>query len=56
MHDADARRHDAERLERLLSPFQQLVTFAIPFELKLKVFLQRIGRTEKINLHAVIDD
>ena len=36
-HDADARRHDLERVERLLPPLQELVALAVALELELQV-------------------
>ena len=47
MDDADARRHDLERLERLHAPFEKLVALAVALELHLQVLLQRIGRAGK---------
>ena len=53
--DADVRRHDAEVVERLLSPAQELVALAVALELELDVQLQRVGRAEVIDLHRVVD-
>ena len=37
MHDADAGRHDVERLERLLAPLQELVALAVALELEVEI-------------------
>ena len=37
MHDAGGRRHDAEVVERLLAPLQELVALAVALELALGV-------------------
>ncbi len=55
VHDADARRHETESLERLLAPFEKFVTLAVALEFHLHVQPQRRGRAGKINLHRVID-
>src|SRR4029079_15411563 len=55
MHDADSRRDELESLESLLTPLEKLVTLAITLELHVQVEFQRAGRTEKIDLHRVID-
>src|SRR6476661_10190431 len=56
MHDADSRRNELESLESLLTPLEKLVTLAITLELHVQVEFQRAGRTEKIDLHRVIDN
>ena len=37
VHDADARRHEAEGLEGLLAPFQKFITLAVALEFHLHV-------------------
>ena len=37
VHDADAGRHDAEGLERLLAPLEELVALAVALEFELEV-------------------
>ena len=56
MDDADARRHHPKRLERLLAPFQELIAFAVAFELHVQVELQRLGGTGKVDLYGMVDD
>ena len=43
VHDAGARRHDAEIVERLLAPAQEFVPLAVARELHVDVELQRLG-------------
>ena len=54
MDDADAGRHDLERIERLHAPLEKLVAFAVPLELHLQIFLHRDGGAGKIHLHRVV--
>ena len=56
MHDAGRRRHDAEVVERLLAPLQELVALAVALELALGVIEEGECRTELIHLHGVVDD
>jgi len=49
--DADAGRHDLERVERLHAPFEKLVALAIAPEFHLQIFLQRIHAAGEIHLH-----
>ena len=56
MHDADAGRHDAECLERLLAPLEQLVALAVAGEFQVQVQLQCVGAAEEIHLHRVVHD
>ena len=56
MDDADARRDEAESLEGLLAPFQELVTLAVALEFHVHVQPQRFRRAGEIDLHRVIDD
>ena len=51
MHDANSRRHDLERVERLHTPLQKLVTLAVARELQVEVFGHRILGTSEIHLH-----
>ena len=55
VHDPDAGRHEPESLERLLAPFQELVTLAVALELHFHVQPQRLRRTGEIDLHGVVD-
>ena len=55
MHDSDSRRNKLESLKRLLTPLKKLVTLAIALELHFQIEFQRARRTEKIDLHGVID-
>ena len=54
--DAGARRHDAEIVERLLTPAEEFVPLAIARELHVDVELERVGRVEVVDLHRVVDD
>jgi hypothetical protein len=56
VHDADARRHDLERVERLHAPLHELVALVIALEFQLHVQIQRVLLAEVIDLHRVIDD
>ena len=56
VHDAGAGRHDAEIVERLLAPAEELVALAVAGELHVDVELQRVGRVEVVDLHRVVDD
>src|SRR5215467_199872 len=47
---ADARRYDAEALERLHAPFQELIAGAVALELHDHVLLKSIGQVEEIDL------
>ena len=55
MHDADARRHDLERVERLHAPLQKLITLAVARELQVEVLGHRIRRASEVDLHRVIN-
>ena len=55
MHNADPRRHDTEGLERLHSPFHELIALAVALELERHVLLQGLRRAVVIDLHRVID-
>src|SRR5690606_26241715 len=54
--DADARRHNLERVERLHAPLEELVALAVALELELEIAHERLGRAGKIHLHGVVDD
>ena len=56
MDDADARRHDLERIERLHTPLQKFVALAIARKLKIEILRQGIGRAREIHLYRVVDD
>ena len=55
MNDADVGRNDAKVVERLLAPFEELVTLAVAGELHLDVLRQRHLAAEVIDLDAVVD-
>src|SRR5262249_32115728 len=55
MNDADPRRNQLKRFERLLSPFQKLVALAVALEFHVQIQLKRARRAEEINLDRVID-
>src|ERR1700758_3478297 len=56
MHDANAGRNELKGFEGLLAPFQKLIAFPVALEFHLQIQSQRVGRSEKVYLHAVIDD
>ncbi len=56
VHDADARRHDLESMERARAPLQKLVTGAVPLELDFHVEAQRVRGGPVIHLDGMIDD
>ena len=53
--DAGARRHDAEVVERVLAPAQELVALAVALEFDVDVLLQRVGPREDVDHHRVVD-
>ena len=53
--DPPARRDDAEVVERVLAPLQELVAFDVPAELQLGVVQQRERVGVLVDLHAVVD-
>ena len=55
MDNARGGRHDAEVIERLLAPLEELVAFAVALELALGVVEQRKDAAKAVHLHAVID-
>ena len=56
MADADAGRHDLEGVERLHSPFHELVALDVTFELELHVQIERVRSARIIDHHRVIDN
>ena len=56
MDDAGARRHDAEVVEGLLAPAQELVALAVALEFDLDVPREGVSRAEVVDLHRVVDD
>src|SRR6185437_6395824 len=54
--DAGARRHDAEILERALTPAQEDVALLVALELALGVDHERGLAAELVDLHRVVDD
>jgi len=56
MHDAGRRRDDAQLLEALLPPAQELISLAIALELEFGVAGQRFCGCEEVHLNRVIDD
>ena len=56
MHDARVWRHDLEIVERLLSPFEELVTFPVALEFDLGVEFRRVDDAELVHLYGMVDD
>ena len=56
MHNAGRGWHHAEVVECRLSPFEELVSFEVAFELTLCVVEEGKLAAKTIDLHAVIDD
>ena len=56
VHDAGGWRDDAEVVERLLAPLEELVALVVALELLLRVHGQRDARREVVDLHRVVDD
>ena len=56
MADAGAGRHDAEIVERLLAPAQELVALAVALVFELDVLLEAERRAEAVDHHRVVDD
>ena len=54
MHDADARRHHLEGVERLHAPFQKLVALAVAREFQVQIARHGIRAAGKIHLHRVV--
>jgi hypothetical protein len=55
MADANAGRHDVEAAEGLLSLLEELIPFAVAFELHLHIQFERIRAVPVINLHRMIN-
>ena len=55
MNDAGVGRNDAEVVERVLSPPKKRVALLVARELQLGVQLERVGLSEVVHLHGVID-
>ena len=55
MADAGAGRHDAEIVECVLAPAQELVALAVALELDVDVLLQRVGAAGDIHHHRMVD-
>ena len=53
--DADAGRHDLERVERLHAPLHELVALLVALELELHVEVERVLRAVVVDLYRVID-
>ena len=56
VHDAGARRHDLELVERGLAPAQELVALEVALVLEFDVALERVGRAEQVGDDRVVDD
>jgi hypothetical protein len=56
VHDAVARRHDADPLESLLAPLEERVALAVPLEFLLHVALDRVRAAAHVDFHRVVDD
>jgi hypothetical protein len=54
--DADAGRHDAQLLERLLAPAQELVALVVAAELDLHVLEQGVEGRRAVDLHGMVHD
>jgi len=54
--DAGARRHDAEVVERVLAPFQELVTLHVALVFAVHVHLEGARIAEFVDHHRVVDD
>ena len=56
MDNADGGRDHPKLIKSLLPPFQEFISFLIPFKFPLGVNLQRICRSISVHLNGVIDD
>ena len=54
VHDAEARRHDAEGIERVHAPLHELVALEVALELQLHVQVERLLRAEVVDHDAVV--
>ncbi|MCY1227248.1 hypothetical protein D9M72_395120 [compost metagenome] len=55
VHDAEARLHHAEGIERLHAPLHELVALVVALEFQLHVQVQRLLFAEMVDLHRVVD-
>ena len=55
VHDAGARRHDAEVVERLLAPAEELVALAVALNSSSTFRSSASARAEVVDLHRVVD-
>ena len=55
MHDADTRGHDLERIERLHTPFHELIALFIALEFEFHVDVERILAAVTVHLYRMID-
>ena len=55
-HDAGGGRDDAEVVEGLLAPLEELVALAVALELHVDVVVHGIGLPKSVDLHGVVDD
>src|SRR5690606_19150828 len=56
VHDAGGRRNDAEIVECLLPPLQELVPFAVALEFEFGIVEKRQHAAKLIDLHGVVDN
>ena len=56
VNNARVGRHDAEIVERRLTPLEERVALLIALEFDLGVEIERIRSTVVVNLHRVVDD
>ena len=56
MHDARARRHDAQIVEGGLGPAEEAVSFAVALVFAVDILGQGRGNAGEVDLHRVIDD
>ncbi len=54
--DASPRRNDAEIVERILAPAQELVAFAVTFELDFHVFVECVVGAKEVDHDRVVND
>jgi hypothetical protein len=53
--DPGGGRHDAEAVERLLTPAKELIALEVPLVLELGIAGQCLGAAEDVHLHGVVD-
>ena len=56
MHDAGGWWNDSKVVEGLRTPAEELITLLIALKFQIDVLLQRATRSERIDLHRVVDD